>query len=336
MKTRWFLVVLAVAALTGLTGLSAPALGSSPPCEVVNARTHASFTGLQEAVESAKAADTLKVHGRCEGTTEIVVSLHIVGVNSGPAKAVLSGDGSGPVVSIYDGADVTITGLVITDGFAEYGGGIYVQYSSLALASSELTNDYSYVGGGGIYVEEGPLKITNSVIQDNASEGSGGGIYDDSGQLSVSGSKIDHNRSDQCDEGEFRNSDADRLASKPDGPDECQLGRGGGGIYGEDATVTLGASEVAFNESSGEGGGIFAADSSLELTASTVKDNSAEGDGGGIYAVQGALTLNGSTVSGTTPTPGAAGPRGLRGTDAEQQLREGQRNGRVRRWHLRR
>ncbi|MHC4742795.1 MAG: choice-of-anchor Q domain-containing protein, partial [Planctomycetota bacterium] len=75
-----------------------------------------------------------------------------------------------------EGRDCVVSGLTITGGYADPGGGIYCSNSSPTIANCVITNCESYYEGGGIYLSRSSPAITNCIISNNISSYSGGGI----------------------------------------------------------------------------------------------------------------------------------------------------------------
>jgi len=177
--------VLLALVVAGILASGSASAQTGPECEVLNARTHSHFTELQPAVDAARPGDTLKVKGVCYGETKISKNLTLVGINTGKSKAELSGEGHiwGSVVTIDSGAKVNITGLVITYGDCERGGGIYLNAASLLLTGSEVTDNRAFEGGG-IYSVGATLKLVGSYVTENVAS-SGGGIFSELGKLTV-------------------------------------------------------------------------------------------------------------------------------------------------------
>lgn len=199
--------------------------------------------------------------------------------------------GSTKVVSTE--LDVTLDGLIITDGLSEYaGGGILNIGENLTVSNSVITGNrvaddeldgISYGFGGGIATYDGNLTISNSTISNNSVEAdafaSGGGIA--------------------------------MIPSKYEGP----TGRDNLIISN---SVISGNTLITTNDSSGKylssGGGIFAAYSQTKITDSLITGNTAGGIefdseifsegfgfGGGISSKYlSNLELVNSTVSGNT------------------------------------
>ena len=123
--------------------------------------------------------------------------------------------------------DVEFSGLTITGGQEEIGGGIYNQYGTLMLTNSTVSGNSANNFGGGIFHESGTLVLTNSIVVKN-SAGTGGGIHNQYGMLTLVNSMITSN-----------------LAYYD-----------GGGIYGYQGTLMLTNSTVADNGAGFSGGGI--------------------------------------------------------------------------------
>jgi len=72
-----------------------------------------------------------------------------------------------------DGSSV-VRGLTITNGFAEFGGGIYCCASSPTIADCVLTSNKAEDGGGGIYNEESHPTLLGCLFRENAADWGGG------------------------------------------------------------------------------------------------------------------------------------------------------------------
>lgn len=100
---------------------------------------------------------------------------------SGPPNAselVVRGDGESRVFKVIDKADVTMQGISIMDGFAEFGGGILVEAGSrLELEGVSVSNNAAQVDGGGVAVQSGTFYAYRSSFVQNTALGSGGAVY---------------------------------------------------------------------------------------------------------------------------------------------------------------
>ena len=71
-RTVLGLAVLTLGSIATLAGLIASAAADSQPaCAISDTRNHKSFSSLQQAVDAAKAGDTLEVKGNCVGGTSV-------------------------------------------------------------------------------------------------------------------------------------------------------------------------------------------------------------------------------------------------------------------------
>ena len=185
---------------------------------LVVTNTNDSGTGsLRQAIANASSGQTITFSNKLRGQTitltsgELDITDSITIQGPGANQLAISGGGSSRVFQINSGADVTISGLTITDGLASDGAGI-VNQGSLTLDSLAVTgnqaneDDGSLVGspgsGGGLENLYGAtMTINGSTISGNESVGDptfggpaqGGGIAND-GVLTINGSTVIHNQ----------------------------------------------------------------------------------------------------------------------------------------------
>jgi hypothetical protein len=259
------------------------------------------------------------------GELRIAKSLSIEG--PGAASLTLSGNGVSRVFSV--GAPATISGLTVTNGRADFGGGI-LNEGTLVLTGVTITGNDAAIAGGGIangtsafltatdsaishntaaiagscsqppcgsggIANGGTLVVTNTWLQGNSTGFAGGGIGNIAGAtLTLTNSSVTDNRAG-----------SDTSCT----PTDC----GGGGIASS-GMVTITSSTLARNRSGLGGGGIgsIGGGAILTVTDSTLSDNAAGTDiragsdvsqcdsarcsGGGITNT-GTATLTDSTVS---------------------------------------
>jgi hypothetical protein len=243
-------------------------------CEVKDTSIpRSNYSSLAEAVEKASAGNTLHVRGTCEGDTSITKNLRI----TSPEHATLEGSGSGSVVLIEAGVEVTIRGLTISGGSAEVGGGIY-NHGTLTLTRSHVSDNTATYDGGGIE-NVGTLTLTHSPVRDNTPTYDAGGVA---------------------------NFDRLTLTDSPVGANTATYD--GGGIFNDAnaGSLELTSTPVRHNTASNQGGGIYNYfDGPVKLTSSHVVYNTAgagPGSGGGIYNTEGdPFTFISSTVRHNTP-----------------------------------
>jgi hypothetical protein len=281
-------LAIAIALVLASVLLAAPVAAAKPAkCHVENVGTGRVSTTLQAAVDAASAGASLRVKGTCVGSTVITKDLAITGfVNKGFGRPTLDGVHAGRVLTITAAATVTLRALFITNGSADYGGGI-ATIVDRAYGQSVVTVIDSVISGntasegGGIDNGQGVLTLVNSAVRDNAAA-LGGGIHNsrDNGWLYLEGTS----------------SVSGNYASG-----------GAGGIYSDlHSSIWLyDSSSIHDNTAGGDGGGMLVGDSQVELhDTSSIHHNTARGDGGGVFilAMMAAFTLyDASSVSDNSP-----------------------------------
>lgn len=210
----------------------------------------------------------------------------------------LDGGGIDSVVRFGLGSNnVTLRGLVITNGWTEgSGGGISTgEATHVTLEGTTVANNVAGVGGGISTDYTGSVTLTNSIVRDNEAA-EGGGVYVWNSSLYVNGGAISDNR-----------------ASAVDG-----YGGDGGGIYASNGGLAdIRGAALTGNEASSvdgaHGGAVHLDRSAAVLVDSTLSGNSATGadayggavhvaTGSGLYIVN--STLSGNSVSGTSTAIG--------------------------------
>jgi hypothetical protein len=284
--TRRLAVAFAIALACSL--LAAPfAAAKQQRCHVENLATGRVFSSLRAAVEAASAGASLRVKGTCVGSTLIDKDVAITGfANKAFGRPTLDGAGSQRVLTITAAAQVTLRGLVITNGSSERGGGIATivdhafGQSVVTIIDSEISSNTADEGGG-IHNGQGVLSLENSIVRNNAAA-IGGGIHNsqDNGTLSLRGTS----------------SVTGNVASDI-----------AGGIFsGAHGTISLhDSSSIHHNIAANNGGGMYLDDSEVELhDTSSIHHNTAGGIGGGVIkaAPFAVFSLGGtSSVSDNTP-----------------------------------
>ena len=208
---------------------------------------------------------------------------------------------------VYAAADVSLSGTAITNNTAGNstaagnGGGVYMDGASLTMSTGVIrANSASALGdegglGGGVYIGTGASiamsggSIGGTAASDKNEAASGAGVYlaADSSASTFTGGAIAYN-----------------TASG-----------NGGGLYTA-KNVTLSGVNVANNGAgntgnAGYGGGVYVNDATLTLSSGNIRANTASasngqgGFGGGVYVDNtGSLIMSGGTVGGTTATYG--------------------------------
>lgn len=289
---------------------------------------------LREAISLANAnsgGDTISFAG-VAGTITLESALPDIADSvtiTGPGAAMLTvrrgtaNAASFRIFQVSNGITVAISGLTITGGSDDYGGGIRSNYSQndLTLDGVIVTGNAATDGGGGISTS-GKLTVRNSTISDNTAAGSlgGGGILrlgNGTGTLTVENSTISGNTASVG--GGLALTTSERQAvlriSGSTFADNTATGIGGGGLrvevnnngwQGRITNSTFSGNNSPNTGASG-GGGILVKNDGLTVTHSTITGNttagsdSVNGSGGGIRVFPGkSVTLNGSIIAGNT------------------------------------
>ncbi len=201
----------------------------------------------------------------------------------------LSGNGIVQILVNTFGADLTLEGLSLVDGYSSiYGGGIFnngkiivndctlsgnnaiegggiSNWYDMRISNSTISGNNATTNGGGIF-NRGTITITNSTFSGNTSDSWGGAIYNP-GHMSIENSIFSENNSP--------------LA---------------GGIYNGD-TLSINGSTLSGNYSTWCGGGILN-DSLLIITNTTLSGNNSES--GGAICNSDTLTVTNATLSGNS------------------------------------
>lgn len=166
-----------------------------------------------------------------------------------------------------------ITGLTITGGNSYNGGGVYCGGSDekVTLENVTLTKNVANKGGG-LHADWGcHVQVYGVLVDNNRARWSGGGVSIVGASLSI-----------------------DRLylsKNSADGDPEDLEGVGGGGLYGENATITgVSSLSVVENNAAFMGGGIYLSGSNVTVPYIAVRSNNAT-FGGGLFMLDSALLI---------------------------------------------
>ena len=208
--------------------------------------------------------------GTCVGPITVSRDLKIVGKSGrGFGRATIDGDHRGSVLTIQSHTTVTIRGLLVTNGTAPMGGGIYAQPSSVRLVDTVVKGNSatgldSASGGGGVAIDGGILTLVDSTIRHNTAAAHGGGIY-----VGLHGG-------------------ADLFARGTSSVRGNHAGLDGGGIYIQthSRATFSDSSSIAGNAADQRGGGVTCGDcGGVTLSGdSSIHDNTAGVGGGGLQS----------------------------------------------------
>ena len=203
------------------------------------------------------------------------------------------------------GATLTIKNGTIKGGWANNGGGIYVnENSKVILDGVTVTGNKAGTDGGAVYVR-GTLEMTNSTLTQNSAGDTGGGIYvSTTGDFTLTDSVITQNNATKTGGGINMHLKSDSTISG------CQITYNTAGSYGggirmdaQDKTLTINRSTsnstlIDHNTASDDGGGIYLHYGTINMTGGSISNNKSNKDGGGVKVTpRTAFTANGVIIN---------------------------------------
>ncbi|MCA9102605.1 MAG: hypothetical protein KDA63_15705 [Planctomycetales bacterium] len=203
------------------------------------------------------------------GQLQITDDVTITGL--GADDLAIDAQGNSRVVAVTNNANAGISGLTLTGGHDDRGGGLRnfagstTTLTAVAIDGNTSTQ-INYDSGGGLW-NQGDLTVIDSLIVGNTSVGGGGGIWSNAA-LTITGTTISGNSS--------------------------TLGFGGG-VYTE-GTTSIEHSTITGNSANNDGGGIHRYDDTLTLSHTIVANNTAAAG----PDIDGILTANWSLIEDTT------------------------------------
>lgn len=221
-------------------------------------------------------------------------------------------DGANVYVEVE--ADVTLDNVIVRNGTADRGGGIF-NAGTLTINDSTIEqNDAN--SGGGIF-NDGTLSVLNGTIADNTATEGGGIEFGATGQPStLDGVVIEGNSAEHCG-GVLLNDDVTMTTvtinanSATDGTFDANDLNGGGGVCVVSGDLTMTDSTISNNYSAQNGGGIhakrvFGGTGNVVISNTHIMSNTALSSGGGLFAADSGrvVSLTQVTVSANRATDG--------------------------------
>lgn len=230
------------------------------------------------------------------GTVEATNSIFNYGYGSAPDSYGNNYGGAIYTTDLYDDVKVTISNCTFQDGYAVYGGAIYMGAGSLSISDSQFINNYAYNYGGAIACEytQNVTVSKSKFIRDYTFDDAGGAIYVKSSPITVQncefincsatfGGAVTALNSDA----RFNNINVQNCSAKWDG----------GAIYHMYGKFRLTSSKF-INNSARNGGALFIDNSTEVILISTLfENNNANVSAGAIYSILNNLrtSLGGNT-----------------------------------------
>ena len=232
-------------------------------------------------------------------------SITVTSVN-GAENTIIDCEGDGRGFYFHSGEDSTsvVDGFTITNGFGDYGTGVYCFNSSPKLINLTLTNG-SADGGGGIMCHNyaNPI-LSNLIITDNGADLGGGIMCWQYSSPHIENVIIFNNQSNLGAGANFLANSCPTLENVSIRENFSYL-IGGGISCSDNSNITLKNVTISGNTSNGSGGGMHCASSSPVLDSVTVSDNTTAMQGAGIIFIQNSnpsltnVTISGNSINGT-------------------------------------
>jgi len=274
-------IMLTLALQAGAMGDSLIKRGGSPsPNQLILVHP---TDNLSAVVAYATAGDVLLLaDGVYRPGVTIMIDKNITIAAQVTGHAVIDGQGKHRVLQIGKGK-VVLTGLNITGGDDDHGGGVLIEGSGIEVVftNCDIYNNTadSYYGGGGVYIEGGDATFTTCNIYENTAS-YGGGVYVYSGTVTFTDCDIYENKA--AFGGGVCISGAEVTFTN------CNIYSNtataySGGVHINDGTFTFTNCNIYQNTATYDGGGVHINDGTTNFTNCSITSNTAGGHGGGIY-----------------------------------------------------
>ena len=281
------------------------------------------YLTIQQGIDASTDGDTVLVQPgtyveniNFNGHNIVLGSLFLMtGDTTYIAGTIIDGDSSGSVVTFESGEDSTavIKGFTIQNGYAHYGGGIYISESNIRIDYNIITQNSMfgfYEGwvwhrgkGGGMYCSNSNAQIYRNLICNNGNAdyngpgylGTGGGIYIGYADPTVRKNIISENIT-TCDGGGISSYYSNPIIMNNTLNANSVYSHGGGiRLYNSNGVVN---GNDIYGNSSPTGGGLDLYRSNPSISNNTITNNSCE-YGGAIHcqSYSSPIIINNSIVS---------------------------------------
>ncbi len=236
----------------------------------------------------------------------------------GDGLITLSAGNAFPLIYMYPGTALTLTGMALTQGKGTYGAVLNSTGSTLVISGSQIVNNWATVNGGAVE-NYGTLLVYNSLILNNtansgAGGGIGGGIYNGGGStLTLAGSTLSGNQASVTGGALYLVAGSSATVLDSEISSNSADSRGAAMIVLSSARVTVSNSRILSNTtpaSAASASGVIYNNGAVTLTGVLVSGNSVAGNtdvSGGVYNTgNGTARILGSTFAGNRGTRGGA------------------------------
>ena len=191
-----------------------------------------------------------------------------------------------------------LSGLTVSGGKADFGGGIYNNAGSLSLSNVTVSGNSARYGGGVANLNSGTTTITGCTISGNSVSQAGGGVVSESGTLNLVSTTVIGNSATYG--GGVANLNSGTTTITGCTISGNSVSQAGGGVVSESGTLNLVSTTVIGNSATYGGGLANLASGMATVTGSTFNGNTAIKQGGGLFTNGPSLSVNNTTVSGNT------------------------------------
>jgi hypothetical protein len=254
---------------------------------------------IQDGVTLASSGGTVNVAaGTYMENVKIDKSLTVKGV--GATQTFVDGNKAGSVFTIGSEADVTLSKMTITGGYAQSGGGIYNE-GTLSLNDVSITDNTAYVDGGGIRNVYGTVEMNSGSISGNTAYWDGGGIKNVYGTVNMNSGSISGNTANSHGGGIMNYFGTVNMNGGSTKGNTAVYD--GGGIDNYFGTVNMNGGSISGNDAK-QGGGISNS-GTVTMNVGSISGNAADNIGGGIYNWEkGIVNMDGGSIEGNTALHG--------------------------------
>jgi len=224
----------------------------------------------------------------------------------GSPSTVVDGQWVGSVLDVTTSSrdDVAIQGFTLQNGYADFGGGLYVDGGAPTFEDMQVTLNEAMSYGGGVSVISGNASFSGLVVSQNYAS-YGGGLYADSAELQLVDSTLSNNAAYYGAGMMVGYSNLDLSGCSIEQNSASYVG-GAGYINYSDFVFSDG--DVSYNDSQQYGGGLVFYDGTTSISNAVFDANSAyDDDGGGMWLNGGDVNLVGVAFVDNVATWGSGG-----------------------------